>query len=259
MKNAWRAKAVAGIVSVVAAVSCSSTQPTSIGTRQATVSFSATALVGLYNCYDTYRDDSNPPDGIPDTFLAFVCEEVVEQSPPVQTRVIRAVPWRYSIKITVVPAGGVNEQLVLSSDAAIVGSSVEPGDFVEDFESLTAYDLGGTTVPDKNVDNIYFVNGKQVSNGSPLYLSTIFMDPGIPNILTEPEVFPFNLNTGDTVIVRARKQPFSDALPYLPQSPDPEIKIKASLTVSGVVVTTQGSTESTIDDSAGITFSFTVQ
>lgn len=261
MKNGWRARAIATIVSVFALAGCSSTQPDSIDVRQASVGFTATALVGLYNCYDVYRDDSNPPDGIPDTFLQFLCEPVIEQTPdgPIQTRVIRAVPWRYSLKITVVPAGAVNERVVVSSDEALIGSSVEPGDSTDDFVSLTEYDPDMPPVPDKNNGDIYFVNGKRVSAGSPIYLSTIFIDPGLPNILTEPAVFPFNLNTGDTVIVRARKQKFVDAPPYLPGSPDPEIKIAATLSVSGIVVSTQGSTVSTTQDAAGITFSFTVQ
>jgi hypothetical protein len=260
MKNAWRARTFAMIGSVLAVAGCSSTQPDSIDTRQASVSFSASALVGLYNCYDVYQD-SDPPDGIPDLFIQFLCEPVIEQTPggPVQTRVTRAVPWRYSLKITVIPAGGVDEQVVLSSDGALVGSSVEPGDFVDNFISLTNYDPDQPPVPDKNTGDLYFINGKRVSAGSPIYLSTIFIDPGIPNILTEPQVFPFNLNTGDTVIVRARKQLFVDAPPFLPGIPDPDIQITASLAVSGVTVSIQGTTVSTIEDAAGVTFSFTVQ
>ena len=266
MKNAWRAQTMATIVSVFAVAGCSSTQPDSIGTRTGSVGFKASATVGIYNCYEQWRDTSNPPDGIPDQFITFLCEPVVEQTPtgPIQLRATRAVPWRYSVEITVIRAGTSNEVLMVSSDGTTVGSSVEPGDEVDDFESLTGYDPDQPDVPDKNVGDIYFINGKQVSAGSPLYLGTIPIDPGVPNILLLPTTFDFSVNTGDTVIVRARKQPIQQAPPYLPPSPDPEIKLTSTLSISGVAVAPRGTPEdspgtTTIEDSSGTTFSYTVK
>jgi hypothetical protein len=173
------------------------------------------------------------------------------------------VPWRYSLKITIIRAGTINEVVATSLDGTI-GSSVEPGDFVDDFVSLTDYDPDMPPVGDRTEFGVEFTNGHTVSSGSPIYLSTIYVDPGIPNILdtlstvpNTPAAFDFDLNTGDTVIVRARKQAVSDAPPFNP--PYENVKITAALFVSGIGVSTQGPQTSTVDDKSGFTFSFTVQ
>jgi hypothetical protein len=265
MKHASRARILGTIVFGCAIAGCSSTQPDSVTSRTGSISFSANGTVPIYNCYDVWQDTSSPPDGIPDVFINSVCEEQFGPGvPPVQIREARPIPWRYSIKITKIPAGSTTEQLVIATDGVTVGSSVEPDDFAEDFESLTNYDPAQSPVPNRIVGDVYFINGKRVSAGSTVYLSTAGFDLGVPNTLTFPTTFDFNVTTGDTIIVRARKQLVVDAPPYLPPSPDPEIKITASLAVSGVVVTPQGTPadspgSSTIEDGGGTTFSFTVR
>src|SRR5262245_15641027 len=264
MKTAWRTRILGTVLFGVALAGCSSTQPDSISSRAGSISVRSNALAGIFNCYEEWQDTSSPPDGVPDVFLTNVCEPVVEGVPPIQARRNRAVPWRYSIKITKIPAGSTTEELVVSSDGLTVGSSVEPNDVIDDFESMGDYDPSQPPIPDKNVGDIYFINGKEVSAGSTIYLSTVGIDPGLPNILTLPSTFDFNVTTGDTIIVRARKQLMAQAPPFLPSFPDPEIRITASLSVSGVVVSPQGTPAdspgtSTIEDGSGTTFSFTVR
>jgi hypothetical protein len=260
MNIAWRASALAMILSVFAIAGCSSTQPDRIETRTASLSFFTRALVNLYNCYNIGQDTNG--DGVPDVDYGVFCQET---TPP--QRVDRPVPWRYSIKITVIRSGTTDEEVVTST-SGVIGSSVQVGDGVYDYISLTDYDPDEPTVPDRSDGDIYFTNGHQVSAGSPIYLAATGIDPGEPNILGLTPTFDFTLDTGDTVIVRVRKQPMSLAPAYLPSDPDPEIRLSAVLKVSGVDVAPQstpplpaGSTSPTTgnEDQAGITFSYTVR
>jgi hypothetical protein len=268
MKNAWRAQTVAAIVSVLAVTGCSTTQPDSVGTRDASVSFAANALVEIWDCYEEWQDTTGPngvPDGTPDIKIndSLVCFPALDDLGQ-QIRTQRAVPWNYSVKITVIHPGSVNEEVVVSSDGATVGSSVEFNDTVPDFVSLTNYDPDMPPAPlHANVGDIYYINGVRLSTGSPIYLANIGVDPGVPNLLQlDPPTFDFNLNTGDTVIVRVRKQDTSQAPPGIP--PYPDLKLTASLNVSGVatspVSTPPGNPPTTsADNKAGMTFSFTVR
>lgn len=267
MKNAWRAKTIATIVSVVAVSGCTTTQPDSVGTRSASVGFAANALVDIFDCYEEWQDTTGPngvPDGTPDIKIndALVCFPAIDPNNGIQLRAVRAVPWRFSVKITVIHSGQTTEEVVTSTNGT-VGSSVEFNDNVEDFVSLTAYDPDMPPAPDHlHVGDIYYINGLRLSTGSPIYLANLGVDPGFPNLLDlDPATFPFSLNTGDTVIVRLRKQ----ALPGPAGNPPyPELTITANLSVSGFSINPQSTppgnppTTST-DDKAGMTFSFTVR
>jgi hypothetical protein len=250
------------VLSVFAVAGCSSTQPDRIETRLASLGVSASASVLIFDCYQVWQDVDG--DGVPETDTATTqCFPTFEPQNPIQVRKNRAVPWPYSLQVTVIPAGSVSEQVVISSDGATVGSSVEPGDSVEDFISLTDYDPDQppSSVVNFNTGSTFFLNGKQVSQGSPIYLASIGVDPGVPNILNilnPPETFDFNLNTGDTVVIRARKQLRLAGPPFLPPT-GADLRISANLLISGVQATTQGSKVSPVDDGAGFTFSFTVR
>jgi hypothetical protein len=248
MKNAWRAQAVGVILSAIVVAGCSSTQPDRIETRTASLSFETKASVLLWACYES-----------PQAY----CFPVLEGSPPVQSVADRPVPWRLSLKITIIRAGTTNEVLA-ESLTGVVGSSVEPGDSVDDFISMTDYDPNMPPAPDRNEFGIDWTDGHLVSSGSPIYLSFIFVDPGIPNLLdtvspdpTVPATFDFNLNTGDTVIVRARKQAEEAAPAFSP--PYETVKLTATLAISGVPVAGNGPQTSSADNRSGFTFSFTVQ
>ena len=243
MKNAWRANALVAIVSILSLVGCNSTQPDRIDTRTASIAFETRADVDRWDCYDT-------------PYVAcFAANNGV--------KVERAVPWRYSLKITVIRAGTTQEELVTSL-TGVVGSSVQPGDFVEDFVSLTEYDPDMPSAPDRVENGVTFTNGKKVSASSPIFLSTVGIDAGIPNLLdtlpTAPNIpasFEFSLNSGDTVIVRARKQSVFQAPSFSP--PFDNVRLSAVLEISGVPVLMQGSQTTSIDDQSGFTSSFTVR
>ena len=246
MNNAWRVRASIAIVSSLIVAGCDSTQPDRIETRSASMNFETIALVEIWDCYQT-----------PFLFcFPSLANEVQEKSP-------RALPWNYSLKITIIRAGTIDEQVAVSS-SGVVGSSVEFGDGIEDFISLTAADPNMPPVPDKDVGGTIFSNGNKVSTGSPIYQAFIGVNPGVTNILgTEPAApnvpatFDLSLNTGDTVIVRARKQTIALSPRYRPLPTN--IAIEAFLTVSGVQVAVQGPTKSSTGNGTGFTFSFTVQ
>jgi hypothetical protein len=77
-------------------------------------------------------------------------------------------------------------------------------------------------------------------------------------VLTTAPTFDFQVNTGDTVVVRARKQALADADAFISFDQDPEIQLSAQFSVGGVGVITNGDSASATDDKAGFSFSFTV-
>lgn len=257
MKNAWRQPAAVMIVSVIAVSGCSSTQPDSIETRSSSLGFEAKALADIYDCYEDWLDVD--ADGTPDVKYSdsLDCIPALENGAPM--RADRAVPWRYSILITVVRAGTTNEDLVTSLEETIGG--------LTEFPSLTDYDPDETPAPARapevnDTGDHYYLFGLRLSTGSPIYLTNIGVDPGVPNILNVTPTFDFNLNTGDTVIVRARKQLLAQAPLGGPTYEN--LKISAVFAVSGVQVAPQATPPgnpptSSTDDASGITFSFTVR
>ena len=268
MKNAWRAQAIGVALSVVAFGGCDSTQPDRIDTRGGTLSFEARAQAFVYDCYEIWFDTDG--DGVPDIDAQSIeCFQVFDLvgTPPNQEQVPRQVnapvPWHYSIKVSVLPAGATIEQVVVSSDGTTLGSSVEPGDLMPDFESLTGYDLLVQTVPNRPpVGTQYWINGKQVSSGSPIYLASQGIDPGTPNILditTAPPTFAFNINTGDTILVRFRKETDAAAPDFIPPSADADLKMTAEFRVNGQAVSVNGERETSDVDGSGVTFSFSMQ
>jgi hypothetical protein len=169
------------------------------------------------------------------------------------------------VTISAIRAGTTTEEIVTSL-SNVIGSSVQPGDGIDDFVSLTEYD---PTVQPPTVFKspefrsgygiVSFLNGKELSRASALYLTPIGIELGEVNILTLTPSFDFTVNSGDTIIVRARKQLVADAIPYLPVAPPPDLRLTGLLSVGGALVSPSGNSESTSDDGAGISFSFTVQ
>ena len=250
MKNDWRAQAIVVIVSAFAVAGCSSTQPDQSGTRTASLSFGAVGLVDLWDCYE----------------LPFAsCFPALENPPStLQLKENRKVPWKYSLKITVIRAG-TSDEVVVTSLSGEVGSSVEPHppdqDPIENFVSLTDYDPAMPPAPDKVVGGITYSNGHRVSTGNPLYLATIPVDPSNPNppniLLNTTQSFDFIMDAGDTVIVRARKEGVDTAPAFQP--PLANVKLEAFLLISGEPVVAQGDQISATDNQAGMTFSYTMR
>jgi hypothetical protein len=253
------------MISVLAVWNCTTTQPDSITTRNASLSVSVTALLDLYNCYERWRDVNSDGliDATNDEFQGMQCDPA-----PGTTKTHRPVPWHYSLSVSLIRAGTTTEEIAVST-SGVIGSSVQPREnpLIPDYISMTGYDPDMPPVGDTNIGNIYLINGKTVTPGSPVYLSANGFNLGEPNLLGEfgasgaAPTFDFSMNSGDTVIVRARKQPFSLTEPFMPLSVDSEVAFSAVLAVGGVQVSTSPGSPvtSTFDDGAGITFSFTVQ
>ena len=266
MKNAWRAQAIGVALSVAALAGCDSTQPDQIDTRGGALGIDARAATFVYNCYEIWFDTD--ADGVPDLNAAQdECFQVFVPAgnpPEFVPKVVTApVPWHYSLKVSVLPAGATVENVVVSSDGATIGSSVEPGDLMNDFESLTAYDLTqGPAPPKANDGPQYWLNGREVTAGSPIYLATQGIDQGIPNILdivTDPPTFTFNINAGDTILVRFRKQLDTAAPDFIPPSAEADLKLTATFLVNGDEVAVQGQRETSDTDGSGVTFSYSMR
>jgi hypothetical protein len=255
MRTLWPKRLVLVAVGLLVVTACDTTQPPSAGARTASLTVEATADGFLYNCYDIWQDTSQPPDGIADVDTGF---KICDVTGIFRTR---AVPWRYSLSISLIPAGATTEQVVKSVNG-VIGSSIQQGDHVDDFVSLTPYDPTVDTAPDRPFDpenNFYFKNGKQVSVGSPVYIAANNInDVGTSNILTVTPSFDFTVNRGDTIVVRGRKQSLAQSPAFI-TFPIPKLTLSASLTVGGAGITPVGTATSAIDDTAGISFSYTVQ
>lgn len=257
MRNDWRVRAVVLLGSVLAAAGCTTTQPDSLGTRTASLRIVTTATVEIFNCYELWTDDS---DGIPQFTGAIEC--YLAPPPDVPTR--RSVPWHYSATVSIIHKGSTQEEIVTSLSGA-VGSSVEPGDGIDNFISLSEYDP--TDQPASVIKNpevragvlTSFLNGKKVSRGSRFWLSSEGYEFGESNVLSASPTFDFEVDSGDTVVVRARKQLEAETPQFIQDLPVPEITLSGTLSVGGALISPTGATKSTAADGAGISFSFTVQ
>jgi len=261
MRNVGRiqvAVLLATVLALVALAGCETTQPDSAQARKASLVLKTTGLIPLYHCWEVWRDvnlDGQILVEDDQNLGSYRCDQIGTAQ--------RNVPWRYSIAVTVIRAGTTFEDLVFS-DTGVVGTSIFPGDEIEDFACLTPYDPGVAQAPDlphtPEDGDIYYVFGRELSNGSADYLATQNFDLGPANILTFPTSFDFDVNAGDTVVVRARKQLFVDTNPqFLPIVPDPELVLQSQLAISGVAVGGAGTQTSTFGDGSAVYFSFTVR
>jgi len=250
MRNAWPRLGVVVVSAAFGLAGCNSTQPERVDVRTASVSVKATATSGLFDCYEVWTDATG--DDIPDTFTGFyTCDDAQESFQ-------RQMPWNYSLSISIIRKGGTTEEIATSL-TGLIGSSIVPGDTLDDFVSVTDSDPTIETARDKAQDGpLFYVNGKRVSRGSPVYHTANSFTVGTPNILTTSPTFDFNINTGDTIIVRARKQTFSQSPGFLPADPDPTLLLEGTLAIGGAGVVTSGTSSSTSADKSGFAFSYTV-
>jgi hypothetical protein len=250
-------------MSALALAGCSSTQPDRAANRSGSLSFRAQAKLGLLNCYDLWQDTSNPLDGSPDVDLQQrQCFEIPNSS------ISRPIPWHYSVIITLIPAGTTTEQLLTSTDG-FLGTTSLANDDLDTYFSLTDYDPSEPPATVRPAfGDIVYVNGKEASWGSPIYQGAYSdscpscpMDLGPPNLVSGPTNFDFPLNSGDTVVVRARKQDLAHSPGFIPAEVTPlqiEIVLIATLSIGGVPVTPNGSALTSTDDASDLTFSYTV-
>jgi hypothetical protein len=261
MRNDWRARAAVLLGSVLAVSGCSTTQPGSQGTRTASLSIIAKADMTVFNCYEIWADDIN---GIPVYQEFNECYAEINQQTGLPVVANRNVPWRYSLSVSIIHRDSTTEEIATSL-SGLVGSSIQPGDNVDNFISLSAYDPTDQPADFRppeirpSYGLVQFLNGKKVSRGSPFWLGTNGFELGDPNILSASPTFDFEVDSGDTVVVRARKQLKVDAADFLQAAPPPKITLSGTLSVGGSSVSPSGTTTSSDADGAGISFSFTVQ
>jgi hypothetical protein len=260
MRNDWRARAAVLLGSVLAAAACSSTQPDSLGSRTASLHIIVKADVTTHDCYEIWAPDI---DGIP-VYQGFVeCVDLFV-SPGVPVINNRNIPWHYSVSVSIIHKGTTAEEIATSL-TGLPGSSIQPGDNIDNFISMGEYDPTDQPADFKPPEErpgyglVQFLNGKRVTRGSPVWLTPHGFEFGDPNILSASPTFDFEVNSGDTVVVRARKQLKTDSPDFLQASPPPKIKLSGTLSVGGALISPSGTTGSSEDDGAGISFSFTVQ
>lgn len=260
MINPWKSRAVVLAVSALGLAACSSTQPDSISTRNGSLTFETRGVLGKLNCYEIWQDTTNPQDGIPDVYLdQKQCFETTGTEN-------RPLPWHYSIIVTIIRSGTTFEDLLFSVDG-VPGTTSVPEFGLPEYFSLTGYDLSQPPAPARDpVGDIYFVNGKDVTWGSAIYQTSFSascpscpMEVGTPNVAGGPESFNFTLNSGDTVLVRARKQTIAQSPGYVPADADAKITLNAQLSMGGVPVATNGATATSDADGSTLSFSYTVK
>ncbi len=253
MRKPCSASALAFIIAVIAASGCESTQPDRLETRSASLAVTTRALLDLFHCYEIWVDEDG--DQIPDSIAGRQCD-------PGGGPDNRSLPWRYSLAVSVIHEGSTTEEPVTSL-AGHPGSSVVPEDGIDDFVSMTDYDLVVAPGPSKPPQSgFYYLNPQTVSQGSPVYLQGILqIDLGVPNVLQESPEFNFEVDSGDTVIVRGRKLARADAPWFVVSGQDPEMELNVSMSINGVAVSPNppGGATSSFLDMAGVSFSFTVR
>ena len=253
MSRSARAALASAAVLVLGLASCDSEQPTQGSDLAAALSFSAqSGKVDIVDCYDATADDDG--DGTPDTFIGVQCFNPPVPIPPES----RPVPWTYSLEVSLLPAGSTTE--------TVIGSSFDP-DFIQDpFINACPFDATPATAaparpPDLLADpDVYFLNARRVSKGSASYMASI--RPGFtPNVFGDPDLaFDFEVEPGDTIIVRARKQKNQDGPPIFVSFDFIELTLAASLTLNGVPIQPQvGTLGTSTDNAAGVLFSFTTR
>lgn len=250
--------ALAVLAAAVPVAGCNTDQPATNSKRTAAVGFTARANSFLEDCYDRWID--NDGDGNPDVFDKIVCDKVLGVPPdgdPVENRVC---PWRYSVRFIILRAG--------QTFPEVIAGSVNNGGTFPVFGSQTQYDLLTQAAPIRvNEPPFVFLNPRRVAQGHPDYMSTlvppIVID--LPNVLgiegatfADSPRFDVAINSGDTLIVEARKQKVSDGAPILPFGVDSNLQLTGQLYINGVLTTaSRGSQASLADDGSGFSFSFT--
>ncbi len=230
---ARRVLASAFLALVALALGCSTTQPTAKPAQNAQVTFQSTAPTALlFEVWDasleTVTTFPPPSDRPPETTvqdLGLWCDIATDSS--LQTRPSPVYPFRFSVEIDRIRAGtSVIERL---SDAT----------FMSTYGSVTAYDDSPPGAPTTNpvswsrlisqdpetntTVTLSLAHGRRISTASRDFIEKIKVAPGVygskcpyggpasaaqlgnPGVAGNADFFPVQLNAGDTLIVKARK------------------------------------------------------
>ena len=245
------AAGAAVLMALVASPSCKTTQPTQGSKPVLTLSFTAQAVLDMYNCWDVSGNGA-PASGV-------YCEQEFDNTNSAVLNV-RNLPWLFDVELSRIPAGETTEQVIASS---VDGTGDLPPNFPI-FGNLTDYDTVEGTAPSmpQNPDPMLaYTNPREVSQGNRTFGAFANFRYPEPNVLNQSPAYTFSANKGDTIIVRARKikvaeNPTPNALN---REQAAELILNGQLTINGVETNAQGTTISPTSDGGGLTFSFTVR
>lgn len=227
----------------VTAVSCDTEQPTAQGARTAGIQFVARAPVAnMQDLWDRYRDlNNNGQLDSGEPFRGVLCEpiglEVPEDAP---------VPWTFSVEISVIRAGTVTPILVTAPVARA------------DFRSTTVDDqrvILGVTPELPAFDGFVHVNPRRVFDGNLTALAGCYgAVVEEANIAGEDSPFLVDLAPGDTIIVKAGKNP----APPVPIFGEEGLFFTGVITLDGRTIVPDGVID-TRDADGRLSFSYTVR
>ena len=246
------------VVSALALAACETTQPDRVTARNASVTFAATGKLGhpqLLRSVAGHEQSAGRNGG-----RVSGCRPICyEQRTATQAR---AMPWHYSVIITVIRAGTTIETLLFSNDGVPGTTSLpEQPDEIDPFSAMTDYDPTQPSAPFRPPEGaiVYVERQRRVMGKPDLYCrhSRRAAPPARP-IWVSPTSWEgrhrliSSLNAGDTVIVRARKQLFSQSPGYLPTERDSGAhagrRSRPRSAIGGVPVAPNGTTASSGED-----------
>lgn len=279
MRNRCRLLGIVCLLVVLPA--CDAEQPQSIPSQLAQVQFRTLASTNVYDVWERYVDADQ--DGLPDQFdsqgnpidppIEVQCRQVFEGGQPLRVQG-DSVPFPHSVEILVLRAGETEPERLTSEAALDENFNLTP------YDSLPA---GSQPNPPCSAPEVCVRLGR-LTAASRLVMESRYedLDREVINLPGGQQVFPFRcpgspglgdprlggtpaapaappfaveLNTGDTIIVRARKG--SNPLNGLELISQPTLS--ATLTVGGLRVDATGQTATSLEQGAGLSFSYTLK
>jgi hypothetical protein len=271
---------------LAAASGCQTTQPTLAPQQGALIEFTSSAsLVPLYEVWNaqlvtvTTSDSQEPVQTVQD--LGMWCD--ISAEPAHQTRQDAKYPFRFSVEIDRIPAGTSNvEKLTDASYAASYGS-------------ITAYDESPSETPDTHPVEwtqdrsdpstpavtviLSFKNGRRISTASRDFIQSVKIASGSstsygsrcpfggaasarnfgdPSVAGSFPSFGLDVNTGDVVVVKARKDTNPSSSVLYTGSTMPSFGSLVYVSGKDITSSVVGKPGSSLP-SEGVSFSFTVR
>ena len=280
MSRCPRVMALLGLLAF--AVACDSEQPEQAGSSAGQLSFATTATVAVLDVWEWYIDANG--DGVPDQYdesgrpidppIQVQCRKVVNADGTPLITQSPNVPFTHSLRVKVLRSGETEAETITSDDALaasfnltpydetiLTGQPAPPCSFPE-----VCTPLGRLTAANRTVIESTYSDPDRVDSSGPgagitgLYVCPGSGDLGEPRLggtTDDPGAPPleFELNSGDTVIVEARKA--FEATGGLELLAPPVLV--GTLRIDGRVVVPAGTTTSSDEPGSGVAFSFTLK
>ena len=245
---------------------CETTQPQQIGSQNMQIEIlTGNAAVGVFDVWEAYFDTNN--DGIPDETdpdgnillppVQTICRRAFESGGE-EVIAVQNTPWNYSLEISIIRAGTTVIERLTTTEAlnsifnmtpyadGLLAGAQQPG---ADCPLLATCNLVGRL---PSTHRIVIDSTHPSCPGSP-----VLGDPRMSGTLASPLPPPFTteVEKGDTILVKARK----NFAPPEGVEIGSEPTLQGSLFLGGVrILNLTGTSVSTPDQAAGISFSFTV-